>query len=50
MALCASVMTGIYASPVMAAGQISGIYVTGVLGAGLGAQDSVIINGVKLSG
>ena len=48
MALCASVMTGIYASPVMAAGQISGINVTGGTGAGLEAQDSVIINGVKL--
>lgn len=46
MALCASVMTGIYASPVMA-GQISGInVVTG--GTGLAAQDSVIINGVEL--
>ena len=49
MALCASVMTGIYASPVMADGQISGINVTGALGAGLVAQDSVIINGVELS-
>ena len=48
MALCASVMTGIYASPVMAAGQISGINVTGVIGAGLDAQDSVFINGVEL--
>lgn len=48
MALCASVMTGIYASPVMAAGQISGINVTGGTGAGLEALDTVIINGVKL--
>ena len=49
MALCASVMTGIYASPVMAAGQISGINVTGVPGTGLDAQDSVFINGVELA-
>ena len=49
MALCASVMTGIYASPVMAAGQISGINVTGVPGAVLEAQDSVFINGVELA-
>lgn len=49
MALCASVMTGIYAAPVMAAGQISGINVTGVIGAGLEAQDSVFINGVELA-
>ena len=48
MALCASVMTGIYASPVMADGQISGMNVTGVLGAGLAAQDKVVINGVEL--
>ena len=34
MALCASVMTGIYAAPVMAAGEIIGINVTGVAGAG----------------
>lgn len=37
MALCASVMTGIYASPVMAAGEITGINVTGIAGA-LGAE------------
>ena len=49
MALCASVMTGIYAAPVMAAGQISGINVTGGTGAGLEAQDRVIINGVELA-
>ena len=48
MALCASVMTGIYASPVMADGQISGINVTGDTGAGLEASDKVIINGVEL--
>ena len=48
MALCASVMTGIYASPVMADGQISGINVTGGTGAGLEASDKVIINGVEL--
>ena len=51
MALCASVMTGIYASPVMAAGEITGINVTGIagaLGAELAAEDSVKINGVTL--
>ncbi len=49
MALCASVMTGIYASPVMAAGQISGI----TLADGsttLVANDQIFINGVELSG
>ena len=48
MALCASVMTGIYASPVMA-GQISGI----TLADGsttLVANDQIYINGVELSG
>ena len=48
MALCASVMTGIYASPVMAAGQISGI----TLADGsttLVANDQILINGVELS-
>ena len=49
MALCASVMTGIYASPVMAAGQIIGINVTGGTGAGLQAEDKVSINGVELA-
>ena len=52
MALCASVMTGIYASPVMA-GQISGINVTGGTGTGTGAvleaADTVSINGVELT-
>lgn len=47
MALCASVMTGIYASPVMADGQISGINVVPG-GTGLQAADSVSINGVEL--
>ena len=49
MALCASVMTGIYASPVMAAGQIGGI----TLADGsttLVANDQIFINGVELSG
>ena len=48
MALCASVMTGIYAAPVMA-GQISGI----TLADGsttLVANDQIYINGVELSG
>lgn len=49
MALCASVMTGIYAAPVMAAGEIIGINVTGVAGAGLQAEDKVSINGVELA-
>lgn len=48
MALCASVMTGIYASPVMAAGQISGISVV-TDGTGLEALDTVVINGVELA-
>lgn len=50
MALCASVMTGIYAAPVMAEGQISGInVVTGGTGAVLKAEDKVSINGVELA-
>ena len=49
MALCASVMTGIYASPVMAAGDIIGINVTGGTGAVLEAEDKVSINGVELA-
>ena len=49
MALCASVMTGIYASPVMAAGEIIGINVTGGTGAVLEAEDKVSINGVELA-
>ena len=49
MALCASVMTGIYASPVMADGQISGInVVTSGTGAVLQADNTVSINGVEL--
>lgn len=47
MALCASVMTGIYASPVMAAGQINGITLAD--GSTLVADDQIWINGVELS-
>ena len=46
MALCASVMTGIYAAPVMAAGQVTGLKDS--TGAVLTADDTVSINGVKL--
>ena len=49
MALCASVMTGIYASPVMAAGQISGITLADA-STTLVANDQIFINGVELSG
>ena len=49
MALCASVMTGIYASPVMAAGQISGITLADS-STTLVANDQIFINGVELSG
>ncbi len=48
MALCASVMTGIYASPVMAAGQISGITLEDG-STTLVANDQIYINGVELS-
>ena len=47
MALCASVMTGIYAAPVMAAGQVTGLKDS--TGAVLTADDTVYINGVELS-
>ena len=47
MALCASVMTGIYASPVMAAGQISGITLADA-STTLVANDQISINGVEL--
>ena len=45
MALCASVMTGIYAAPVMAAGQVTGLKDN--TGAVLTADDIASINGVK---
>ena len=47
MALCASVMTGIYAAPVMAAGQVTGLKDS--TGAVLTADDTVSINGVELT-
>ncbi|MCL1604447.1 YadA-like family protein [Phascolarctobacterium sp. ET69] len=47
MALCASVMTGIYAAPVMAAGQVTGLKDS--TGAVLTADDTVSINGVEFT-
>ena len=47
MALCASVMTGIYASPVMAAGQVTGLKDS--TNTVLTADDTVSINGVEFT-